>query len=261
MKLYFEDSTPRGGCHCPSYEEAAEYRGYKIRAVQDTDASNPFTDWDCEPPILVHTDRSITEYGLDHAAPALTRDEIKANAGEVAQFLGAATLLRAVRDYIAPRADAVDLVNEAITAKVEDAGKTDSLDLIGEVWGWKGAAWVSVSRHGYSQSCWAEILVVATPEWCAKIGCTEPPSQKSLEATADLYAAWAYGDTFGYVIEDPEGEEIDSCWGFYGSDHEASGLSEQARDAIDHEITRRANTRAKQVKTWIRHHVPLEARL
>jgi hypothetical protein len=39
-------------------------------------------------------------------------------------------------------------------------------------------------------------------------------------------------------IEGPNGEKIEdaSCWGFYGGDHEKSGLLEHARSAIDYRI-------------------------
>jgi len=28
---------------------------------------------------------------------------------------------------------------------------------------------------------------------------------------------------------------VDSCWGFYGSDHEKSGLADWARETLEHE--------------------------
>lgn len=260
QKLNFSDSTPRIGCYPTAYQESATYCGYTIHAEVEDGPSNPFKDWDCEPPILVHTDRTVTGYGLDHCAPSLTREEIKLHASEIAAFLGASTLLRAIRDYIAPGDDAVDLINQAVDGNVSNASNSEKLDLIGEVWSWKGAEHVSVSRNGYSQGAWAEVLVVATPEWKKRMGITEPMTDESLEATADLYAAWAYGDVFGFVVEDPEGEELESCWGFYGRDHEKSGLAEAAREAINHEIRKRAEARTRQIKTWIRNRVPLEVR-
>jgi len=44
-------------------------------------------------------------------------------------------------------------------------------------------------------------------------------------------------EVYGYKITkngyDPEDMETDSWWGFYGDDHEESGLLEHARNAID----------------------------
>ncbi len=88
--------------------------------------------------------------------------------------------------------------------------------------------------------------------------------EKDLEGTADLYGDWAWGNVYGYVIEklvrpttcfecdaelpvDAEAECLDclaeieeewediehgSCWGYYGDDHDKSGLEGAALDAI-----------------------------
>lgn len=38
--------------------------------------------------------------------------------------------------------------------------------------------------------------------------------------------AWQNGEVYGYVIEDHEGNGLDSCWGFYGWD----AVIEEAKD-------------------------------
>lgn len=38
------------------------------------------------------------------------------------------------------------------------------------------------------------------------------------------------GDIWGFSLEDKEGEEIDSCWGFYGSDINDNGMLEHVSD-------------------------------
>ena len=48
------------------------------------------------------------------------------------------------------------------------------------------------------------------------------------------------GDVWGYVIEDEEGEQLDSCWGFYGDDN----CEAEARSAALHLDA----TRTKQLK-------------
>jgi len=39
-----------------------------------------------------------------------------------------------------------------------------------------------------------------------------------LKGEVDTYDQYLRGDVYGYVIEDEDGKEIDSCWGFYGQD-------------------------------------------
>jgi hypothetical protein len=40
--------------------------------------------------------------------------------------------------------------------------------------------------------------------------------KKYLKAEVDVYAKYVRGETYGYSIETPEGEEIESCYGYLG---------------------------------------------
>lgn len=60
------------------------------------------------------------------------------------------------------------------------------------------------------------------------------------DSIADTYTAWANGEVYSYVIEDADGEELDSCGGFIGrecaeEEGEAAFESEVARalEALD----------------------------
>lgn len=53
-----------------------------------------------------------------------------------------------------------------------------------------------------------------------------------LRNEVETYSQWANGEVYGFITKDAEGEEIDSCWGFYGFDHEASGLADAAQEMI-----------------------------
>jgi len=37
-----------------------------------------------------------------------------------------------------------------------------------------------------------------------------------LKSEVKEYSAWANGEVYGFVVEDSEGDEVDSCWGFIG---------------------------------------------
>jgi len=43
-------------------------------------------------------------------------------------------------------------------------------------------------------------------------------AEELLTAEVKEYDMWLQGDCWGYVIEDEEGQHIDSCWGFIGED-------------------------------------------
>jgi len=76
----------------------------------------------------------------------------------------------------------------------------------------------------------------------------------------ETYDNYLTGSVYGYVIEDRNGEEIDSCWGFYGYDHEASGLMENAQNAVDCNIQNNINQHIEKLKGWIRNQVALHYR-
>ena len=47
---------------------------------------------------------------------------------------------------------------------------------------------------------------------------------------------WANGDVWGFKIEDEQGNEIDSCWGFYGIE----SAREEVNSQLDYAIKERA---------------------
>jgi len=62
--------------------------------------------------------------------------------------------------------------------------------------------------------------------------------EEALKPAEDLVELWnSYLEgSYWFNIKNPEGDEIDSCGGFYGYDHEKSGLMDTCRDAIDNDI-------------------------
>ena len=51
---------------------------------------------------------------------------------------------------------------------------------------------------------------------------------RCLEAEVETYDHYIQGSVYGYILKDAWDREIDSCWGFYGYDHEKSGLFDHA---------------------------------
>jgi len=65
-----------------------------------------------------------------------------------------------------------------------------------------------------------------SPAWVQRI-------KGYLENEVETFSNAVSGEVYGYHIENHEGEELDSCYGFYGYDHEKSDLLPQAKAAID----------------------------
>jgi hypothetical protein len=58
-------------------------------------------------------------------------------------------------------------------------------------------------------------------------------ARKSADITCEVYTAWANGEVYGFVIEDAEGEHLDSCWGFIGAPDDEYLMS-TAREQFDY---------------------------
>jgi hypothetical protein len=65
-----------------------------------------------------------------------------------------------------------------------------------------------------------------------------------LKSEVKIYDNYLTGEIYGYEIETLE----KSCWGFYGSDHEKSGLLEMAKNAIDCHINEKLKIEGEQME-------------
>jgi hypothetical protein len=55
---------------------------------------------------------------------------------------------------------------------------------------------------------------------------------KYLESEVSTYNNYLTGNVCGFIVEDEEGENLDSCWGFYGDDGRKEAMSE-AKNIVD----------------------------
>lgn len=232
--------------------EVAYLRGYRIRAERDDDACNPFEEWDGNWPIAIYYDGSIKSYERTKGAPirdVLSRfndAQLVFNQKHIDKVLEAGPFYDGETDKLVKWVHDPNWLREAFEEALGYVSDSALLDTYEELYKLLGIPCYKTTSRGYSQGDWAEVLVVATPEAQAEFGCKEV-TESDLKATADLYGCWAWGDVFGYIIERPvfdeDGEIEDwvaacdhnSCWGFYGDDHDKSGLEEQALASVPDE--------------------------
>ncbi len=88
----------------------------------------------------------------------------------------------------------------------EHSGMTISLEPFDDPWDSGQVGWIFASRETVRKeySC-TEI----TPEIREKV-------LSVFAAEIKTYDAYLRGEVFGYVVKDPEGNDLDSCWGFIG---------------------------------------------
>jgi len=99
-----------------------------------------------------------------------------------------------------------------------------------------------ISR-GYSQGDASWVFICWTPEFEKVTGLSyNNVTESDMEGTFKLYGYWAWGDVYGFQVVDiticnhcgEESEkEIDSCYGFYGSNHFESGLADHVRSYFE----------------------------
>lgn len=223
-------------------------RGYRIRAERDEDPENPFETWDGCWPISVFTDNRIVDYDKTGSLSspsilarfsdeALVHDQIA-----IAEILG--TTIKELTSWsdepVERYCHNADLLRDAFTDVAANLSDSSWLKAAAQLLDLLGIPCLLRSVRGYRQRDYAEVLVVATPEARKAFGVTEVKPE-DLWAMVDLYAVWAWGDVYGYIVDKPvldedgeveDWEQIDACWGYYGADFAASGLEEAALSAV-----------------------------
>jgi hypothetical protein len=233
--------------------------GYKAVVETDDDARNPWKDYGCQPPILVfNLDHSrLEDYGTGLSMRSILW-EIPARCfgpklrPEILQACGIEAqdchywLDRPIRK--AKAEDWKNAIAEEITRNPDDprgwtSARTffEGLEFLCKL-AKIPCKWEEST--GYSQGDAAWVFVAATPEWRKEVGWRKHTPEEidaSLQADIDLWTAWAWGDVYGCAeVKRPDGSptaiDHDSCWGYYGDDHEKSGLKEFAENVVECDI-------------------------
>jgi hypothetical protein len=84
-------------------------------------------------------------------------------------------------------------------------------------------------------------FIYATRERMDVVGTPEDRIEECLRGEIQEFDDYLTGNVYGYVVEDREGNTLDSCWGFY-PDHDAKGMPwadcmREALDAAKHHAT------------------------
>lgn len=70
-------------------------------------------------------------------------------------------------------------------------------------------------------------------------------ARKWAEGIVEEWNQYLWGEIYGYMIEDEEGEEEGGCWGFYGN-YNDSGLISEAKAEVDNMIIQDQEKQEKQ---------------
>jgi hypothetical protein len=65
-----------------------------------------------------------------------------------------------------------------------------------------------------------------------ELGVPQDSIEEQLRNEVEEYAQYLEGDVYGYVIDTPDEDHVESCWGFYGTDY----IKDEARAAAQHYV-------------------------
>lgn len=75
----------------------------------------------------------------------------------------------------------------------------------------------------------------------------EQAAEDVLKGEVKTYDDFLRGNVYGFKVIDPEGNDVDSCWGYFG-DPDKSGLMDEATNAIECEVKRLDEAEKEEVE-------------
>ncbi len=85
-------------------------------------------------------------------------------------------------------------------------------------------------------------------------------ARKLMAAEIENWNTYFSGEVYGYIVETEDGDELDSCWGFYGDYDEVGGALLEGRSIADWHVEQRSKKRMEKLKSLIRNRTPLHLR-
>jgi len=262
----------------------ASHSGYTVEAINDgVGAENPWKAWDMCKPLAVKYSGGLEVYSDEDILNPFTFYS-DAQINRQWKALTALLSLELAGTFYNEETGLNGLVSDLLEEwgvnpnkppkgyladarrEVLEESEIEDFDTIAAIYGLIGIRAMSFARNGYVQSQWAELLLVNTPSHRKACGYSKAYEKANFERmatnAADLYAAWAYGDVYGYRVTDSQGEEVDSCRGFYGNSDtfDTNGLSDGAMSAIEYDIDSRRKAKATRLIELIKNRVPLGLR-
>ncbi len=249
-------------------EEIINYKGFEIEVHRDNSPSNPFEDWDCEYPLMNTYERCIQDYSKgdidNYLKYYLSENQLTRHMARILELID---LSREDFDYDYPpgewnKSERASALWDKLTDWI-----CESLDNRASFCVEFGIKHHYGSSHGYSQGDYSDVFICWTPEFGKITGLEyKNVTEESLKSTKELFDSWAWGDVYGYNVEDLHGG-LGSCWGYYGDDHKKSGLLEAAKDDIDYHLRwvqeqelKVKKKRESKIKAMIKNNVPLQYR-
>lgn len=219
------------------------YKTFRIQVIQDEDPINPFMDWDGNPSVAAfHRNYDLSSKDVQcgnyvshkRKNPKYTFDEPE----DLIEFIQSEEVLAAVDLYL-----------------LDHSGlwlSSGRFDCDPQGWDTSRIGYMFITKSHVKE--WYGEEKEITDEFVAYL-------YKQLDQSVELYNDYLTGNVYGYkILNGEDGEEMDSCWGYYGDDRE-SGLLDQAKGVVDYEVKELYKRRKEQMKKYLIHKIPLNKRV
>lgn len=205
--------------------DTEEYKGYKIIIDYDPDPMNPRTEWDnAATMVCFHSRHNLGDMELTNKRYR----PISENYNDPIDLLY--ELAEIDRDDLEEDMHSSDLIVEILNKGhlisalflYDHSGITISMSPFSCRWDSGQVGWIYMKK---------ETIV---KEWGEGEDAYEK-AKKCMEGEVQTYDDYITGQVYGFRIEGPDEEELDSCSGYYG-DHGKESMIEECKKTIDHYI-------------------------
>ncbi len=76
-----------------------------------------------------------------------------------------------------------------------------------------------------------------------------------MQSEVKEYDEYLTGQVYGFIVEDEDGEELDSCWGFYGLEYCKEAATESAKSLAEDKAKQKARGESAEQKYGAEHNV------
>lgn len=204
---------------------------YLVKLHMDIDRMNPFTDWECEWPVVWQTGQCKEDYSngwIDYFLSGyLTYNQLIRHQRKIADMIDFDIDWYKEAGYTSD--ERIDELSYALNKYVSESNENREEFCL--MFGIKHAR---LGLTGYSQGDYVDVFTCWNPKTAKSLGVDyKDVSVDTLEHTCRLLGYWMFGNVYGYeIIDDASGECVDSCYGFYG---ERDVIAEQMVDSIPYE--------------------------
>ena len=210
--------------------DTEEYKGYTIKVEYDESPMNPRTDWDSAGTMVCWHSR----YNLGDMEDGWPISRNYQEPIDLLYELAGIDRSEYQEEQYEKTGVYDDMDKADLYAKIEERGTIiKGLFLYDH-----SGITISTGRFSCPWDSGQVGWIYITKDKIEKEGWTPEQADKYLDGEVEVYDNYLTGEVYGFRIEDADGEEIDSCWGYYGDDGKEDMIKE-CKSSIDYYIQKK----------------------